>query len=115
MVLCTICAELTTKHFLVGTLRFCCTTPTAETFWIRRSLGRGDLIGGWGGRKAILGIYARNKPFAKEVDWEAAARRTVGFSGADLENMLNEAAITAARENKKQIGMEEIEEAATKG
>jgi len=67
-----------------------------------------------GGRKAILGIYARNKPFAKEVDWEGAARRTVGFSGADLENMLNEAAITAARENKKQIGMEEIEEAATK-
>src|SRR3990170_652602 len=66
------------------------------------------------GRKAILGIYAKNKPFAGEVNWEAVAKRTVGFSGADLENMLNEAAITAAREDKRLIEMKDIEEAATK-
>ena len=66
------------------------------------------------GRKAILAIHAKGKPFAKNVDWEKVARRTVGFSGADLENMLNEAAILAARENKKVIDMEDLEEAATK-
>jgi ATP-dependent Zn protease len=65
-------------------------------------------------RKAILAIHARGKPFAPEVEWEAIAKRTVGFSGADLENMLNEAAILAAREGKKTIGMEEINEAAVK-
>jgi len=66
------------------------------------------------GRKAILAIYAKNKPFVKSVKWEAVAKRTVGFSGADLENMLNEAAIGAARESLKEITMENIEEAATK-
>lgn len=66
------------------------------------------------GRKAILSIHAKGKPFTKNVDWEKAARRTVGFSGADLENMLNEAAILAARLSKKAIDMEDIEEAATK-
>lgn len=66
------------------------------------------------GRKAILSIHARGKPFAKDVSWEKAAKRTVGFSGADLENMLNEAAILAARLNKKAIDMKDIEEAATK-
>ncbi|MEK9200860.1 MAG: ATP-dependent zinc metalloprotease FtsH, partial [Patescibacteria group bacterium] len=66
------------------------------------------------GRKAILGIYAKNKPFVEKINWEAVAKRTVGFSGADLENKLNEAAITAARESKKQIEMKDIEEAATK-
>ncbi len=66
------------------------------------------------GRKAILAIYARNKPFDAKVDWDAVARRTVGFSGADLENMLNEAAIGAAREGNKTIGMVDVEEAATK-
>jgi cell division protease FtsH len=66
------------------------------------------------GRKAILAIYAKNKPFEAEVNWEAAAKRTVGFSGADLENMLNEAAIQVAREGRKEIGMKDIEEAATK-
>ncbi len=66
------------------------------------------------GRRAILAIYARNKPMASDVNWEAAAKRTVGFSGADLENMLNEAAIGAARENRKEILMKDIEEAATK-
>ncbi|HVZ67631.1 MAG TPA: ATP-dependent zinc metalloprotease FtsH [Patescibacteria group bacterium] len=66
------------------------------------------------GRKAILSIHAKGKPFTKEVDWERVARRTVGYSGADLENMLNEAAILAARLEKKEIDMSDIEEAATK-
>lgn len=66
------------------------------------------------GRKAILLIYARNKPFVPNINWDAVARRTVGFSGADLENMLNEAAIQAARGNKKLIDMIDVEEAATK-
>ena len=66
------------------------------------------------GRKAIIKIYANGKPFTKEVDWEKVAKRTVGFSGADLENMLNEAAIYAARNGKDTIVMDDIEEAATK-
>ena len=66
------------------------------------------------GRKSILAIYAKNKPFVKDINWEAVAKRTVGFSGADLENMLNEAAISAARESKKEIFYADIEEAATK-
>lgn len=66
------------------------------------------------GRKAILGIYAKNKPISTEVNWEAVAKRTVGFSGADIENMLNEAAILVAREGRKEMSMKDIEEAATK-
>lgn len=66
------------------------------------------------GRKAILAIHAKGKPFAKDVDWEKVAKRTVGFSGADLENMLNEAAILTARLGKQAIDMHDIEEAATK-
>ena len=66
------------------------------------------------GRKAILSIHARGKPFEKNVDWERVAKRTVGFSGADIENMLNEAAILAARLGKKEIDMKDLEEAATK-
>lgn len=66
------------------------------------------------GRKAILKIHARGKPFFTGVDWDKVAKRTVGFSGADLENMLNEAAIQAARGNKKEIDMSDLEEAATK-
>lgn len=65
------------------------------------------------GRMAILLIHARGKKFGK-VDWGRVADRTVGFSGADLENMLNEAAIGAARNNKSEISMEDIEESATK-
>ncbi|MGB9707291.1 MAG: ATP-dependent zinc metalloprotease FtsH [Microgenomates group bacterium] len=66
------------------------------------------------GRKAILKIHARGKPFDQSVNWDKVAKRTVGFSGADLENMLNEAAIYAARANRDKINMEDIEEAATK-
>jgi len=65
-------------------------------------------------RRAILAIHARGKPFAKNLDWNRAARRTVGFSGADLENMLNEAAILVARDGRKVITMNDIEEAATR-
>lgn len=66
------------------------------------------------GRKAILAIHMKGKPFTKDVDWDKAAKRTVGFSGADLENMLNEAAILAARLGKSAIDMADLEEAATK-
>jgi cell division protease FtsH len=66
------------------------------------------------GRLAILKIHARGKKFSRGIKWEKAADRTVGFSGADLENMLNEAAILAARGGKESIDMEDIEEAATK-
>ena len=66
------------------------------------------------GRLAILKIHMRGKPFAKDVDWDKMARRTVGFSGADLENMLNEAAILAARLSKTEIDMKDLEEVATK-
>ncbi len=63
------------------------------------------------GRKGILEVHVRGKPLAKDVDPEVLARRTPGFVGADIENMVNEAAILAARRNKKVIGMEEFEEA----
>ena len=65
-------------------------------------------------RTRILKIHAENKPFDKNVNWDRAAKRTVGFSGADLENMLNEAAIQAAREDQKEIKWDDIEEAAMK-
>ena len=66
------------------------------------------------GRKAIIKIHSKNKPLANNVDLDKLAKRTVGFSGADLENMLNEAAILAARTNKKQIEAIDLEEAALK-
>lgn len=65
-------------------------------------------------REAIIKIHARGKPFVRGISWEVVAKRTVGFSGADIENMLNEAAIFAARQDKKVINMDDIEEAATK-
>lgn len=66
------------------------------------------------GRKAIIKIHSNNKPLAPDVDLEKLARRTVGFSGADLENMLNEAAIIAASLGKKDINNKDLEEAALK-
>lgn len=65
-------------------------------------------------RKFILRIHAKNKPFSKDVNWDSVAKRTVGFSGADLENMLNEAAILIARESRKEITADDLEEAALK-
>jgi cell division protease FtsH len=66
------------------------------------------------GRKKILEIHSKNKPLSKDVDLEKVAKRTVGFSGADLENMLNEAAIITAKANRKEVSKGDIEEAATK-
>ncbi len=59
-------------------------------------------------RRAILEIHAKNKPFEKDVDLQIVAQRTPGFSGADLKNVLNEAAIFAARSNKSKINQEDI-------
>lgn len=66
------------------------------------------------GRGEIMKIHARGKRFGKKINWEKIAERTVGFSGADLENMLNEAAIQAGRSEKEEIDMLDVEEAATK-
>ncbi len=63
------------------------------------------------GRRAILDVHARNKPLDSTVDLDVLARQTPGFSGADLSNLINEAAILAARANQKVIGMDELEEA----
>jgi cell division protease FtsH len=63
------------------------------------------------GREAVLRVHARNKPLSDNVDLKAIASRTPGFSGADLENLLNEAALVAARHNKKAIESEDIDEA----
>ena len=63
------------------------------------------------GRKAILEVHVRGKPLADDVDLMVLAKETPGFVGADIENLVNEAAILAARRNKKAIGMQEFEEA----
>jgi cell division protease FtsH len=63
------------------------------------------------GRKEILNVHIKGKPLDKTVDIEALARRSPGFSGADLANLVNEAAILAARRNKKSVGMSEFNEA----
>jgi len=63
------------------------------------------------GREAVLKVHARNKPFTGDVKLDIIAKRTTGFSGADLENLLNEAALLAARRNKKEIAMVEIDDA----
>ena len=66
------------------------------------------------GRTEILKVHAKGKPIAPDVDLNSIAHATVGFTGADLENLLNEAALLAARSDKKAITMEEIDEAALK-
>jgi cell division protease FtsH len=63
------------------------------------------------GREAVLKVHARNKPLAKDVKLDSLSRYTTGFTGADLENLLNEAALIAARRNRKDISMAEVEEA----
>lgn len=65
-------------------------------------------------REAILKVHSRNKPLAKGVDLNKIAQHTPGFAGADLENLMNEAAILTARRNKKQIEMSELEESIEK-
>lgn len=66
------------------------------------------------GREAILKVNTRNKPLAPDVDLETIAKSTVGFTGADLENLVNEASLLAARKNKKAITKDELEEASIK-
>lgn len=73
-------------------------------------VGRPDLHG----REAILKVHVRNKPLADDVDLKTIAKKTPGFTGADLSNLLNEAALLAARLNKKVITMAELEEASEK-
>ncbi|MFQ9597187.1 MAG: hypothetical protein ACLRZG_03680 [Streptococcus sp.] len=63
------------------------------------------------GREAILRVHAKNKPLAQDVDLKLVAQQTPGFVGADLENVLNEAALVAARRNKKVIDAADIDEA----
>ena len=71
------------------------------------TVDRPDVIG----REAVLKVHSRNKPLDESVNLKNIAMRTPGFSGADLENLLNEAALVAARSNKKKIDMEDIDEA----
>ncbi len=66
------------------------------------------------GRKQILQVHVKGKPIAEDVDYGAVAKQTPGFSGADIENLVNEAAILAARRNKKTIGMPELQESIEK-
>ena len=66
------------------------------------------------GREAILKVHTRNKPLAPDVDLKTIAKSTVGFTGADLENLVNEASLLAARKNKKAITKDELEEASIK-
>lgn len=63
------------------------------------------------GREAVLKVHARNKPLTKDVNLNVIAKRTTGFTGADLENLLNEAALLAARRNRRDISMQEVDEA----
>lgn len=63
------------------------------------------------GREAVLKVHSRNKPLTKDVRLDVVAKRTTGFTGADLENLLNEAALLAARRNRKDISMREVDEA----
>ena len=67
-----------------------------------------------GAREKILELHAKKKPFASDIDFKVIAKNTAGFSGADLENMINEATILAARKNKKIVEMEDVEEAMVK-
>jgi cell division protease FtsH len=69
-------------------------------------LDRPDIVG----RKAILKVHSKGKPLAENVDLEVLAKQTIGFSGADIANLINEAAILAARRNKKVIEMSDLEE-----
>ncbi|AQQ51727.1 ATP-dependent zinc metalloprotease FtsH [Planococcus lenghuensis] len=71
------------------------------------TVGRPDVKG----RQEVLQVHARNKPLSDTVDLKAVAQRTPGFSGADLENLLNESALVAARRNKDKIDMSDIDEA----
>ena len=67
-----------------------------------------------GAREEILKLHAKNKPFEKNIDFKVIAKNTAGFSGADLENMINEAILLAARKDKSTVTLEDLEEAMVK-
>ncbi len=73
-------------------------------------INRPDILG----REQILEVHAKNKPLAKDVELKVLAKRTPGFTGADLQNLLNEAALLAARHDQKEIDMDNLEEAIDK-
>ena len=73
-------------------------------------INRPDILG----REQILNVHAKNKPLAKDVELKVLAKRTPGFTGADLQNLLNEAALLAARHDQKEINMDNLEEAIDK-
>ncbi len=73
-------------------------------------INRPDILG----REQILNVHAKNKPLAKDVELKVLAKRTPGFTGADLQNLLNEAALLAARHDQKEIKMDNLEEAIDK-
>ena len=73
-------------------------------------INRPDILG----REQILNVHAKNKPLDESVDLKVLAKRTPGYTGADLQNLLNEAALLAARQNKKTISMEDLESASDK-
>ncbi len=73
-------------------------------------INRPDILG----REQILNVHAKNKPLAKDVDLKVLAKRTPGFTGADLQNLLNEAALLSARHNNTEITMEHLDEAIDK-
>ena len=73
-------------------------------------INRPDILG----REQILNVHAKNKPLAKDVDLKVLAKRTPGFTGADLQNLLNEAALLSARHNNSEITMEHMDEAIDK-
>src|SRR5574344_1235151 len=73
-------------------------------------INRPDILG----REQILKVHAKNKPLAEEVDLKVLAKRTPGYTGADLQNLLNEAALLAARHDKAKIEMDDLEEASDK-
>src|SRR2546428_418387 len=86
--------------------------------WLARSPARRGRLDGQvvrdrpdiNGRRAILDVHSKGKPIDRSVDIAVLAKQTPGFSGADLANLVNEAAILAARRNKKSIGLSELEE-----
>jgi len=69
------------------------------------------MVPDYNGRKEIIDVHAKGKKFAKDVDLDSVAKRTVGYSGADLENLINEAAIIAVKERKKEITQDDLSEA----
>ena len=84
--------------------------PFGKYFSYKSCVGRPDI----GGREEILAVHAKNKPLGDDVDLKQIAQTTAGFTGADLENLLNEAAIIAAKENRAYITQNDIKKSFVK-